>query len=441
MLGNLNVRRVVAKLFSSVPASHKRKSTVVKSRFRPMLEGLGDRVMPSAVVTEYSTPTSSSGPVDITPDPTTGGLAFAEFYAGKLGRISSTGTISEVSLSGVTSTPADVSVTADGTAWLTGWNSPVIARVGTNDVVTSISISGSGVQPNGSAVGPDGFVWFTTWGGGTIGKIDPSDNSVTQYSIGSGTLPCDIVAGPGGKMWFTEYGTGKVASINTDGTGLFEYTLDSGSNPIGLAPGTDGKVYVANSGTNQIAVVSPGVGVTTYSLTSGSVPWSVTQGPDGAVWFAESGTSKAGRIDTSGVITETTLPTSSSTPTGIAALPATSTAKGTIWVSELSGSQIATIDANAAPKIVDFAAVSLGNNVYSFRGKVIDENPGGLTITFGGGTSTMNGLTITTESDGTFLVTKTLLTNGNDTGSVTVSTVDIWGVASNTATVFVSPTP
>jgi virginiamycin B lyase len=436
MFRKIAARRLIPCLLGSRTRSSQRE-TERKARFRPKLEGLEEFIMPSAVF-ELSTPTSNSGPIDIAPDPTTGGLIFAEFYAGKMGRVSATGSMTEVSLSGVTSTPADVSVTSDGTAWLTGWDSPVVARVDSNNTVTSISISGSGDMPNGSCVGPDGFVWFTTWSGGRIGKINPSDNSVTEYYISSSALPCDIVAGLDGKIWFTEYAANKVVSINTDGTGATEYSLGSGANPIGLAPGTDGKIYVADSGTSQISVVTPGSGVTTYNLASGSVPWSVTQGPDGAVWFAESGTGKVGRIDTAGTITETALPTSGSTPTGVAPLAPTSTTPGQIWVTESNAGQLAFIQANAAPRIVDFTAEALGGGLYRFSGKVIDEMPNGLTITFGG-VPTMVGKTTTTASDGTFSLTVQLETEGSDGGNVTATTVDMWGASSNVATVSVTP--
>jgi len=94
---------------------------------------------------------------------------------------------------------------------------------------------------------------------------------------------------------------------------------------------------------------------------------------------------------------------------------------------------------NAAPVIVDFTAESVGSGRYIFSGKVIDEAPGGLTVTFGGGVQTTYGMTVTTASDGTFLLSIVLQTNGNDTGSVTASTVDIWGLASNVPSVYVSP--
>ncbi len=95
-------------------------------------------------------------------------------------------------------------------------------------------------------------------------------------------------------------------------------------------------------------------------------------------------------------------------------------------------------ETNAAPQIINFTATNLGNGQYLFTGQVVDESPGGLTITFGG-VPTMVGLTTTTASDGTFSKMVQLQTNGSDDGTVTASTIDIWGSGSNVALVNVTP--
>src|SRR5690348_8766669 len=56
--------------------------------------------------------------------------------------------------------------------------------------------------------------------------------------------------------------------------------------------------------------------------------------------------------------------------------------------------------ANAAPQIVDFQAEEIGNGLFMFTGKVIDESPGGLVVRFGGSVATMDGLTVTTQANG-----------------------------------------
>jgi hypothetical protein len=93
---------------------------------------------------------------------------------------------------------------------------------------------------------------------------------------------------------------------------------------------------------------------------------------------------------------------------------------------------------NMPPVIVDFTVVRLDTGEYEFTGRVIDEAPGGLTVTFGGVPSAA-GRTATTASDGTFTLTLALQTDGTDMGTVTAVTRDAVGLWSNVAGVWVDP--
>lgn len=96
---------------------------------------------------------------------------------------------------------------------------------------------------------------------------------------------------------------------------------------------------------------------------------------------------------------------------------------------------------DAPPRIVDFAAVEYSHGLFTFSGRVIDESPGGLTVKFGGSPVTTFGMTITTESDGVFSKTVQMLTNGQDSGTITAQTRDAGGQASNVASKDIDPTP
>ena len=96
---------------------------------------------------------------------------------------------------------------------------------------------------------------------------------------------------------------------------------------------------------------------------------------------------------------------------------------------------------NQAPQIVDFAAEELGNGMFVFTGRVIDESPGGLTITFGGSVASMYGRTCTTDANGYFSIVVQLKTDGTDVGWLLATTQDAQGASSNEASVFVDPTP
>lgn len=94
-------------------------------------------------------------------------------------------------------------------------------------------------------------------------------------------------------------------------------------------------------------------------------------------------------------------------------------------------------DTNAAPQLINFTASNLGGGLFLFTGRVTDDqSTAGLTVTFGG-VPTMQGRTTTTASDGTFSFQIQLSTN--DVGTVTAVATDIWGLASNAASAFVTP--
>ena len=87
--------------------------------------------------------------------------------------------------------------------------------------------------------------------------------------------------------------------------------------------------------------------------------------------------------------------------------------------------------ANGPPEIVDFTWENDLGTVYVFSGKVNDERPGGLTVTFGGG---LEGFSATTADDGTFWIAKVL--KAENMGVVSATTVDDLGLDSNVARTF-----
>jgi streptogramin lyase len=60
---------------------------------------------------------------------------------------------------------------------------------------------------------------------------------------------------------------------------------------------------------------------------------SITAGRDGALWFTETDSGKIGRITTSGVVTEFTIPPTTSVPAGVSAEPGSIIAgpDGALW--------------------------------------------------------------------------------------------------------------
>jgi hypothetical protein len=82
-----------------------------------------------------------------------------------------------------------------------------------------------------------------------------------------------------------------------------------------------------------------------------------------------------------------------------------------------------TVSSNG-PEIADFIATHGFGCVWTFSGRVIDENAEGLTIRFGGLMSLL-GLTTAVHEDGTFSFTRTLAQG--EFGTATAVTTDWWG--------------
>lgn len=86
--------------------------------------------------------------------------------------------------------------------------------------------------------------------------------------------------------------------------------------------------------------------------------------------------------------------------------------------------------ANKAPQIVDFIALQGAHNTWSFEGRVLDENPQGLRVYFGGLPELELRSTVV-ECDGSFSFTTTL--SPGEHGTATAQVQDWWGLWSNEA--------
>ncbi len=98
----------------------------------------------------------------------------------------------------------------------------------------------------------------------------------------------------------------------------------------------------------------------------------------------------------------------------------------------------ATTPANTPPAIEGFSIVWVEPGHYQITGRVTDEYPGGLTVTFDGVPS-LEGVTAVTNADGTFSLTVTLRTDGSDAGNVSAVTVDAGGLSSVPVYYWVDP--
>src|SRR5262245_34130047 len=165
--------------------SGRRKRTTARKSPRPRLalEALDDRILLSTI-TQFPIPSASSNPFGITRGPDSN-LWFTESLAGRIGRITPAGVVTEFS-AGLTpgSQPAEITAGSDGNLWFTEQFPDRIGRITPAGVITEFA---AGLTPNGQPLGitagPDGNLWFTEQSGNAIGRITPA-GVVTVFSAG-----------------------------------------------------------------------------------------------------------------------------------------------------------------------------------------------------------------------------------------------------------------
>lgn len=290
-VGHTLVAKITAKNSGGSNSAHSKATNKVKS--------LGE-------ITTFGPLPKESYPADITAGPD-GNLWFTEEGAGKIAKITTSGTMTEYSLPagskpwGITPAPAKENV-----LWFTEGGTDKIGKITTSGTITEYSRSGGGYLSQ-IATGPDGHLWFTVGESASkIGKITTA-GAITEYSLPENSGLDGIAAGPDGNMWFTE--SGKIGKISTSGT-VTEYSLPVWSFASSIAAGPDGELWFTaegEGGVAKIGKITTSGGITEYSLPANSDPRNIAAGADGNLWFTDFGTKKIGRITTSGTVTEYAL--------------------------------------------------------------------------------------------------------------------------------------
>ena len=245
---------------------------------------------------------------------------FTEFQAGKIGRVSVSGAVSEYPPSGQTQLSA-------------------------------------GANPSGIVAGPDGHLWFTEYGAGKIGELDPATGDLLSETATPSANPEGIAVGSDGQLWFVENSNGRIGSIDPSTHTVKEYfSLGRHLGPpcpgaVGIVPGPDGDLWATCSSDSTIlrldpTAAQPGTtdGLTSYNLpTSTAQPEGLTVGPDGKLWVAEYGADQLAEIDPSGVVAGTSKGITEYAAGGQPLL-ITSGGDGGLWSADHSGGQLLRFD-------------------------------------------------------------------------------------------------
>jgi virginiamycin B lyase len=172
------------------------------------------RISSSGQVSEFPIPDHESGPKSIV-EGHEGDAWFTEYFADKIGRVTPTGQITGYQLP-EGSRPTGITVDGEGNIWVAESGADAIGRITPEGVMSNISLP-SLVSPGAIAAGPDGRIWFTQSGPtgsapprpkieGTLGRITPTGRYSEVELPDQDSGPVDLVAGAEGDVWFAAMG-------------------------------------------------------------------------------------------------------------------------------------------------------------------------------------------------------------------------------------------
>jgi streptogramin lyase len=272
----------------------------------------------------YDTPSHSSWPDYIISGPQ-GALWFTEFYTAKVGKITTTGKITEFPLpqnndiEGIAAGP-------DGNIWFTEPGAQQIGRMTPSGHVTAFPITGSNPSPRGITAGPDGNLWYVEYYDSYIGRVTPS-GTITRFQIpGSAqAFPWDITTGADGDLWFTESATNQIGRFNPQ-TLKFDTSMTpptQSSEPWGILLTADKHIWFTERAVGRIAVVN-GTQITEFKIPGGvgTYPEKIAEASNGKLWFTEMQAGKVGSLNpATGKFGAVITLSSGSIPIGIATGP------------------------------------------------------------------------------------------------------------------------
>jgi virginiamycin B lyase len=219
--------------------------------------GIGRVTTTGVFSAEILTPTMDSFPYTIINGPD-GALWFTELQTGKIGRVTTSGAISESKTIPQGLGKTGLATGSDGALWFTGVAGGVdkIGRMTVEEAVTLFKEPVEQSFPGAITPGPDLALWFTLAEG--IGRIT-TGGTATAFKVPQATFPIDIIAASDGNLWFTQqgaYGTvGHLGRITTAGKSTVFAPISKTSLPNYITEGPDKALWVTDFGTNEIVRV------------------------------------------------------------------------------------------------------------------------------------------------------------------------------------------
>jgi sugar lactone lactonase YvrE len=219
--------------------------------------------------------------------------------------MTTSGTLTEFNAASCNCTGGGIAAGSDGALWLSGYNGAQIGRITTTGAITEFPVPGASLAA-GISAGPDDALWFTQ-SPNIIGRMTTA-GEVTQFQTPTAaSMPTYVVAGPDGALWFTESSANQIGRITTSGV-VTEYPLPGTSPPSGITAGPDNALWFTVPYPARVGKITLGGEVTEYKVPYGfdTYDGEIASGADGALWFLEQ--YALYRMTTTGVFTEFPLP-------------------------------------------------------------------------------------------------------------------------------------
>jgi len=270
----------------------------------PGINSIG-RITTAGAITEYGVPTAAASPWDIIAGPD-GALWFTEIGASQIGRITTAGVVTaEYPTPTPFNSPYGIALGSDGALWFTeaSFSPSQLGRITTTGAITEYQTPTQPSYPEGIALGPDGALWFAENLSNSIGQLLPTLSVSCNFTTAEvGAMYSATCAGAGGTPPYTfsitagalppgltlNTTTGAVTGVPSS-AGTFSFTVtiaDSASHSASqqitnfvVTPRTALTLSCSFTSTAQVSVAfssactaSGSIPPYTYSITAGALP-------------------------------------------------------------------------------------------------------------------------------------------------------------------------
>jgi virginiamycin B lyase len=141
----------------------------------------------------------------------------------------------ELGISSLTTAPG-------GYLYFTEPNANRLGRVNTSGEISEEVLPNPGSRPRAIVAGPDGTLWFTEEGGDRLGHFIPNVGLLRERQLGAGARPTGIAARADGTIWIAEPGLHGYAFATTSGGSEFGIPFPNAA-PSAVVPGPEGHVW------------------------------------------------------------------------------------------------------------------------------------------------------------------------------------------------------